>query len=45
MSAGASLASNHDKRYLDRSPAGIWLGWEPDHPGLIADLDDGHRFA
>jgi nucleoside-diphosphate-sugar epimerase len=22
-----------------------WLGWEPTHPGLIADLDDGHYFA
>ena len=21
------------------------LGWEPDHPGLIADLDQGHYFA
>jgi nucleoside-diphosphate-sugar epimerase len=21
-----------------------WLGWEPTHPGLIADLDDGHYF-
>ena len=21
------------------------LGWEPDHPGLIADLDDGHYFT
>jgi nucleoside-diphosphate-sugar epimerase len=21
-----------------------WLGWEPSHPGLIADLDDGHYF-
>jgi hypothetical protein len=21
------------------------LGWEPVHPGLIADLDDGHYFA
>jgi nucleoside-diphosphate-sugar epimerase len=22
-----------------------WLGWEPTHPGLIEDLDDGHYFA
>jgi nucleoside-diphosphate-sugar epimerase len=22
-----------------------WLGWEPTHPGLIADLDDGHYFT
>lgn len=21
------------------------LGWEPGHPGLVADLDDGHYFA
>jgi hypothetical protein len=21
------------------------LGWEPTHPGLIADLDDGHYFT
>jgi hypothetical protein len=21
------------------------LGWEPNHPGLIADLDQGHYFA
>lgn len=21
------------------------LGWEPAHPGLIADLDNGHYFA
>jgi hypothetical protein len=21
------------------------LGWEPDHPGLIADLDDAHYFT
>ena len=21
------------------------LGWAPEHPGLIADLDDGHYFA
>jgi hypothetical protein len=21
------------------------LGWEPTHPGLIADLDEGHYFA
>jgi nucleoside-diphosphate-sugar epimerase len=21
------------------------LGWEPEHPGLIADLDEGHYFA
>lgn len=21
------------------------LGWEPTHPGLIADLQDGHYFA
>jgi nucleoside-diphosphate-sugar epimerase len=21
-----------------------WLGWEPTHPGLIADLDEGHYF-
>jgi len=21
------------------------LGWEPAHPGLIADLDDGHYFT
>jgi hypothetical protein len=21
------------------------LGWQPTHPGLIADLDDGHYFA
>ena len=21
-----------------------WLGWEPSHPGLIDDLDDGHYF-
>jgi nucleoside-diphosphate-sugar epimerase len=22
-----------------------WLAWEPTHPGLITDLDDGHYFA
>ena len=22
-----------------------WVGWEPTHLGLIADLDDGHCFA
>jgi nucleoside-diphosphate-sugar epimerase len=22
-----------------------WLGWEPTHPGLIDDLDDGHYFG
>jgi hypothetical protein len=22
-----------------------WLGWEPAHPGLIADLDEGHYFG
>lgn len=22
-----------------------WVGWEPSHPGLIADLDEGHYFA
>jgi nucleoside-diphosphate-sugar epimerase len=22
-----------------------WLGWHPGHPGLIADLDEGHYFA
>jgi hypothetical protein len=21
------------------------LGWEPTHPGLIADLDEGHYFT
>lgn len=21
------------------------LGWEPAHPGLMADLDDGHYFT
>jgi hypothetical protein len=21
------------------------LGWQPTHPGLIADLNDGHYFA
>jgi hypothetical protein len=20
------------------------LGWEPTHPGLVADLDEGHYF-
>ena len=28
---------NADTRHL--------LGWEPTHPGLIADLDDGHYFT
>jgi hypothetical protein len=21
-----------------------WLGWQPTHPGLIADLEQGHYF-
>src|ERR1700759_1984957 len=27
------------------APARELLGWEPTHPGLIADLDEGHYFA
>ncbi len=33
---------------LDAPASGAWsrklLGWEPTHPGLIADLDQGHYF-
>jgi nucleoside-diphosphate-sugar epimerase len=37
MTLGLPPMSNATTRQL--------LGWEPDHPGLIADLEDGHYFA
>jgi hypothetical protein len=37
MTLGIPPMSNASSRQL--------LGWEPDHPGLIADLDQGHYFA
>jgi nucleoside-diphosphate-sugar epimerase len=37
MTMGLPPMSNASTRQL--------LGWEPDHPGLIADLDQGHYFA
>jgi nucleoside-diphosphate-sugar epimerase len=37
MTLGIPPMSNASTRQL--------LGWEPDHPGLIADLDEGHYFA
>ena len=37
MTLGIPPMSNASTRQL--------LGWEPDHPGLIADLDQGHYFA
>lgn len=37
MTLGVPPMSNASTRQL--------LGWEPDHPGLIADLDQGHYFA
>ena len=37
MALGIPPMSNASTRQL--------LGWEPDHPGLIADLDQGHYFA
>jgi nucleoside-diphosphate-sugar epimerase len=37
MTLGLPPMSNASTRQL--------LGWEPDHPGLIADLDEGHYFA
>jgi nucleoside-diphosphate-sugar epimerase len=37
MTLGLPPMSNASTRQL--------LGWEPDHPGLIADLDQGHYFA
>ena len=30
---------------MPTAPARELLGWEPTHPGLIADLDEGHYFA
>lgn len=30
---------------MSNAPTRQLLGWEPDHPGLIADLDEGHYFA
>ena len=36
MTLGIPPMSNASTRQL--------LGWEPDHPGLIADLDPGHYF-
>ena len=30
---------------LSSGPTRQLLGWEPSHPGLIADLDQGHYFA
>jgi nucleoside-diphosphate-sugar epimerase len=37
MAMGLPPMSNASTRQL--------LGWEPSHPGLIADLDEGHYFA
>jgi nucleoside-diphosphate-sugar epimerase len=37
MTLGIPPMSNTSTRQL--------LGWEPGHPGLIADLDQGHYFA
>lgn len=37
MTLGLPPMSNASTRQL--------LGWEPDHPGLLADLDQGHYFA
>jgi nucleoside-diphosphate-sugar epimerase len=37
MTLGIPPMSNVSTRQL--------LGWAPDHPGLIADLDQGHYFA
>jgi nucleoside-diphosphate-sugar epimerase len=30
---------------MSSAPTQRLLGWEPDHPGLIADIDQGHYFA
>ena len=30
---------------MSNAPTRELLGWEPDHPGLIADLDQGHYFV
>jgi nucleoside-diphosphate-sugar epimerase len=30
---------------MPTAPSRDLLGWEPTHPGLIADLDEGHYFA
>ncbi|HEY2508672.1 MAG TPA: NAD-dependent epimerase/dehydratase family protein [Streptosporangiaceae bacterium] len=37
MTLGMPPMSNSSTRQL--------LGWQPDHPGLIADLDEGHYFT
>jgi nucleoside-diphosphate-sugar epimerase len=38
---GFAAADNPASSALTRQ----WLGWEPVHPGLIADLGEGHYFA
>ena len=30
---------------MPTAPSRELLGWEPAHPGLLADLDEGHYFA
>jgi hypothetical protein len=37
MTLGLPPVSNASTREL--------LGWEPEHPGLLADLDEGHYFT
>jgi nucleoside-diphosphate-sugar epimerase len=53
VSVPAGEAANHFKGFpfitmditMPNADARHLLGWEPAHPGLIADLDDGHYFT
>jgi nucleoside-diphosphate-sugar epimerase len=52
VSVPADQAADHFKGFpfitmditMPTAPARELLGWEPTHPGLIADLDEGHYF-
>jgi nucleoside-diphosphate-sugar epimerase len=52
VSVPADQAADHFRGFpfvtmditMPTAPAWDLLGWEPIHPGLIADLDEGHYF-
>jgi hypothetical protein len=54
MSIPAEQAAEHFKAFapfmaldlvISGAPSQQLLGWEPTHPGLLADLEQGHYFS